>query len=65
MDKLVLGFMADVLYLKGIISYEEFEAIMDATKPSDLECIVEKLIRGEFHAYKKGESYITYGLGAK
>lgn len=65
MDKLMIGFMADVLYIKGIICYEEFEAMMDARVPSDLEVIVEKMLGGNFNGYKKGESYITYGIGTK
>lgn len=59
MDKLTLGFLADVLYIKGIICFEEFEAINDVVEPSDLNIIVEKMLKGEYNAYKKGEGYIT------
>lgn len=58
MDKLALGFLADVLYIKGIICFEEFEAIQEVNHPSDLNDIVEKMLRGEFNAYRKGEGYV-------
>lgn len=58
MDKVVLKFLADVLYIKGFICFEEFDAIMDAKNPSDLDDIVEKMIRGEFNVYKQGEGYV-------
>lgn len=60
MDKLTLGFIADVLYLKGIICFEELDAIMNATNPTDLEVIFEKMFRGEFNVYRKGEPYTEY-----
>lgn len=55
----VLGFIADVLYIKGLICYEELEAIMDAHSTRDLGDIVEKMLRGEYNVFKKGESYGT------
>lgn len=64
MDKVVLKFFADVLYLKGLLCYEELEAIMEATNPSDLEVIFEKMYRGEYNVYKRGEPYTDY-VGAR
>lgn len=61
MDKAILGFFADVLYLKGIICFEEFEAVMEAKDSSDLGVIFEKMIRGEFNVYKRGEAYSDSG----
>jgi hypothetical protein len=55
MDKLVLGFMADVLYLKEVICYEEFEAIQNVTNAEELGDVFEKMIRGEYNVYKRGE----------
>ena len=60
MDKLVLKFFADALYLKGLLCYEELEAIYDIRSPQDLEEVFEKMIRGEFNAYRKGEPYTEY-----
>jgi hypothetical protein len=60
MDKLVLGFIADVLYVKGTIGSCEYEDIQSAKHPADLEEIVEKMLRGEYHV-RKGESYAHYG----
>lgn len=59
MDKTLVGFLADVLYMKGIVCYDEFEAIMDAKNEQDLGNVVERMLRGEFNVYKKGESYKT------
>lgn len=55
---LALGFLADVLYIKGIICFEEFEAIQEVKHPSDLNDIVEKMLRGDYNAYRKGEGYV-------
>lgn len=63
MDKLVLRFFADVMYLKGIICYEELEAILDVKHPEDLEVIFEKMYRGEYNVYKRGEPYTDYASG--
>jgi hypothetical protein len=61
-DKTVIGFLADVLYIKGIICLDEFETIMDAKRPSDLGDIVERMLRDDFNPYKRGEGYVTSGL---
>lgn len=64
MDKISIGFMADVLYIKGIICFEEFEAIQDAKSPIDMNTIVERMLlegkEGGFNGKRKGESYIGY-----
>lgn len=56
MDKLMLGFLADVLYIKGVICYEEFEAIYAVKSPSDLEDIVEGMLRGDYNVFRRGEA---------
>lgn len=56
MDRLTIGFLADVLFIQGVICFEEFDAIQSARTPSDLEDIVEKMLRGEFNVYKRGEA---------
>lgn len=61
MDKAVLKFLADVLYIKKIICFEEFEAIMESKNPLDLDDIVEKMLKEEYNVYKQGESYLRYG----
>lgn len=60
MDKTAIGLLADVLYIKGVICYEEFEAIQEVTTHEDVENFVEKLLRGGFNVYKKGEAYLDY-----
>lgn len=63
MDKLTIGFVADILYLKGIIGFEEFQDILNAKEPSDLQSIVDKLIGGKYNAYKRGEGYVLDVIG--
>jgi hypothetical protein len=57
-DKVVLKFLADVLYLKGIIYYSEFNAIMDAKTAEDLDNIVEMMLTDSFSPYLRGECYL-------
>lgn len=57
MDKILLKFFADVLYIKGKLCAEELEAIYDAKTPSDLDNIFEKMMQGKYNVYKRGESY--------
>lgn len=54
MDKVILKFFTDVLYLKGIICFDEFEDIMDARNASDLDNVFEKMMRGEYNTYRRG-----------
>ena len=60
MDKITLGFLTDVLYIKGIICFEEYEEIMDSSTAPDLDKIVEKMLRDEYNVYKRGEAYVGY-----
>ena len=64
MDKIVLKFVADVLYIKKIICAEELEAIMESKDFSDLDVITEKMLGGEYNALKRGETYLRYAGGA-
>jgi hypothetical protein len=57
--KAVLGFFADILYIKGLICFDEFETIMDAKNDVDLGIIVERMLSSDFNLYKRGESYGT------
>lgn len=65
MDKQVLGFLADILYIKGVIYFDEFEAIQNVTQPSDLNDIVEGMLSGQFNGYKRGEAYVGYKEGSQ
>lgn len=60
MDKTVLKFLADVLYLKGLLCAEEIEDILDAKNGDDLEVIFDKMFRGDYNVYKRGEVYTNY-----
>ena len=61
MDKVTLKFIADLLYVKGDVCYEEYEAIMDSCTPSDLDNVIDKMLRGDFNVYKRGETYHKSG----
>lgn len=60
-DKVLAKFLADILYIKGIICFEEFEDIMESKTFHDLDNIVEKLLRSEYNVYKRGETYLYVG----
>ena len=60
MDKIVLKFLADVLYVKEKLSLEEYEAIMDAKTPADLDNIVDRMLRDDFTVLLRGETYGRY-----
>jgi hypothetical protein len=58
---LVIGWFADVLYLKGVLCFEELEAIQNASTIVDLSNIFEKMIGGEYNVYKRGEQRSSFG----
>ena len=60
MDKIVLKFLADVLYVKEKLTLEEYEAIMDAKTPADLDNIVDRMLRDDFTVLLRGETYGRY-----
>lgn len=55
MDKIVLKFIADLLYVKGMLYFEEFDAIMNVKSPSDLDDIIDNMMREVYSPYKKGD----------
>jgi hypothetical protein len=55
--KVVIGLIADILYIKGHICYEEFESLQDVRNEQDVYAFTEKLLRGEFNVFKRGEHY--------
>lgn len=60
MDKIVLKFLADVLYVKGKLTLEEYEAIMQAKNSSDLDNIIDRMLRDDFKTLLRGEGYVRY-----
>ncbi len=62
LDKALLKFFADVLYIKEKLCIDEYEDIMEVQKIDDLDRIVDKMLRSEYNQYlRKGESYGFYG----
>ena len=55
MDKYILKFFTDLLYLKGVICFDEFEDIMDCCSPSDLDKVFEKMMKEEYNQYRRGD----------
>lgn len=58
-DKAVLGFFADLLYVQGVINYDMLDGINEIKNHEDMGKYIEKLLRGEFNAYRTGEHYTT------
>jgi len=56
-DKILLKFFADVLYIKGSLCSEELDDVYEARNAQDLDNIFEKMMRGEYNANRRGESY--------
>lgn len=56
MDKLTIGFICDILYVKGLLKHDEYETIMNAKSPMDLDDIIDRMLRGDF-LVKRGETY--------
>lgn len=54
MDKVVIKFFADVLYLNNVLCFEEYEDIMECKEPCDLDMVFDKMIKEEYNAYKRG-----------
>lgn len=62
LDKIVLKFLADVLYVKEIINIGEYDDILDSRNGHNLDEIIDKMLGGDYIAlHKKGESYTLYG----
>ena len=55
--RVAIQLFADILYIKGILCYDEFECLLDIQTSSDAEQFTEKLLRGDFNVYKRGEHY--------
>lgn len=59
LDKITLKFLADVLYIKGVICSEELEDILEVKTINDLDIIIDKML-DDAYILKRGE---TYGYG--
>lgn len=60
-DKILLKFVSDVMYLKGVINFDELEDIMNCCDAFDLDMVFDKMMRGEYNAYRRGDFTITDG----
>lgn len=57
MDKVVIQLFADILYNKNILCYEEIDALLDMETVEDVVAFTDKMDRGGFNVYKRGEVY--------
>lgn len=60
MDKLLINLFGDILYSKGVINLDELDGLLELRTAADLDVYTEKMLRGEFNAYKRGEHYTGY-----
>lgn len=51
----VLKFLADLLYIKRIICYEEYDDILSSACCDDLDFIIEKLMKEGYNTRVTGE----------
>lgn len=56
-SKIVIALFADILYAKSIINLDELNGLYDIANVQDVAAYSEKMLRGEFNAYLKGEHY--------
>lgn len=56
--KVLISLFADIMYEKGMLCYEEMEALLDIKSVEDTYAFSEKLLRGDFNVYKRGEIYL-------
>ena len=55
MDKVTIKFFADVLYIKGVLCYEEYNDILESSCTNCLDIIVEKMLRDNYNPYTRGD----------
>jgi len=54
-----IQFFGNVLYMKGIIYYDELQDILDSKCDGDFDIIFEKMFRDEYRPnMKRGEAYV-------
>lgn len=59
MDKVILKFFADVLYIRGFLYSEEYEAILDCRNMYDLDDVIEDMLSDKCSSsHKRGECYV-------
>jgi len=58
--KIVIALIVDILYAKGIINLDELNGAYDIATIEDVSKYSERILRGEFNAYLKGEHYTSY-----
>ena len=54
-NKVLLKFISDLLYLKGLICFEEYEDIMSMSCCSDCDVVIEKIFKEEYNVYRRGD----------
>ena len=55
--KAAINLFADILYAKGLLCFEEMDALLDISNQQDVYNFSERMIRGDFNVYKRGEVY--------
>lgn len=55
MDKITIKFFADLMYIKGIICFDEYEDIMSCCTEGCLDKVIEKMLKDEYNPYLRGD----------
>lgn len=58
--KIIVALFADILYAKGVINLDELNGLYDIRTIEDVSKYSDKILRGDFNAYLKGEHYTSY-----
>lgn len=60
MDKILIALLGDILYEKGIICFEELDALFNIKTVEDVQTFTDRLLRGDFNVLKRGEHYSVH-----
>lgn len=56
--RIIIGLFADILYSKNLLCFEEMDALLEIKSAEDVYAFSDKLLRGDFNVYKRGEIYL-------
>lgn len=56
--RVIIGLFADIMYNKGLLCFEEMDALLEITSAEEAYIFSDKLLRGDFNVYKRGEIYL-------
>lgn len=57
--KIVIALFGDILYAKGVINLDELNGLYDIRNVQDVSAYTDKMLRGDFNAYLRGEHFTS------